>query len=437
MFKFFVAIDILRRAAKSLIKKDALKSLGVAVAVAGLTAGLADALDVDLDPTKLAEHPNRVIAHAQANLVKAVAKGAGRLAAGEKIDDVLKDGAVDMAAGVAGGVAANHIGEAYGEGNLDPLTHKALHAGLGAGLGALKNPDDLKHAMMTGAFAGAVSEVWAEVFAKDIEDVAHQTVAITDDDDEAKSIMKDWAYRQADMAKLVTVAMAGALGQDVDLAEQVADNALKNNSVLRAIAALLRSAAAKKAGQEGVKKGAKEALKKEAKEKTKDVAKKEAKEEAKRQVKEQVEGEKAPEVKDPASFEKKFDKKAVQDMDDHEFVQNIANRADKINPEKGPLVGQKKHDYAKRLGQRYQDMKGDKKNLQFEERYKDGGEWQKNMGLKDSVKPDVYNKETGQAWDYKFGNAKLGQKQVKNLQKNLPKNEDLTAANIQQVKPNQ
>lgn len=73
-----------------------------------------------------------------------------------------------------------------------------------------------------------------------------------------------------------------------------------------------------------------------------------------------------------------------------------------------------------------------------EQRYKGGREWEEGMGLKDSVVPDVYNKETGQAWDYKFGNAKLGQKQVKNLQKNLFKDTKTGAsATIHEVKPNQ
>ncbi len=43
------------------------------------------------------------------------------------------------------------------------------------------------------------------------------------------------------------------------------------------------------------------------------------------------------------------------------------------------------------------------------------------MGLKDSVKPDLYNKNTGQVFDYKFGDAKLETQQISNLQKHMPK----------------
>ena len=222
------------KAAKSLIKKDALKSLGVAVAVAGLTAGLADALDIKIDAKSLGDETAKnlqkgVIAHAKANLVKVAAKGAVKIALEDaKIEDVLLDGIKDIGIATAAGVAANHIGEAKANQDIDPVTHKIFHALLGGAQGALADPESAKKGFIAGALGSALSETLVEVLSDDIGTVIHQAHT-TGDPHERESILIDYLDRQLEIAKLLTVGVAGLLGQDVDIVQDVADNALHNN----------------------------------------------------------------------------------------------------------------------------------------------------------------------------------------------------------------
>ena len=122
-------------------------------------------------------------------------------------------------------------------------------------------------------------------------------------------------------------------------------------------------------------------------------------------------------------------------MTDHEFTQSLCNRADMKYEGKGPRVGTDKHRYAENLGKRYQKITGERESLQFEQRYKEGGEYVKGMGLKDSVIPDVFNKPKGEVFDYKFGNATLGQKQIQKLETQLPKLDD-AVVKVTEIKPN-
>jgi hypothetical protein len=128
-------------------------------------------------------------------------------------------------------------------------------------------------------------------------------------------------------------------------------------------------------------------------------------------------------------------KKPVREMSDQEFAQSIANRVDKKFEGKGAVVGTKKHEHAKKLGKRYQEMYKDKTDLKFEQRYKGGKKYERDSGdtPKGSVVPDVYNEKTGKAYDYKFGDAKLRERQQRKLKSQMPKDdyEDCTM-----IKPN-
>ncbi len=70
-----------------------------------------------------------------------------------------------------------------------------------------------------------------------------------------------------------------------------------------------------------------------------------------------------------------------------------------------------------------QEKRGLKKDLQLEQRFKEGREYRPGMGTKDSVIPDVYNPDTGMAHDYKFGTAKVTNRQREKLEKQMPKGE--------------
>lgn len=190
---------------------------------------------------------------------------------------------------------------------------------------------------------------------------------------------------------LTSVAITTALGGDVNQATVAADNALSNNA-MRAFVKLAKKLA-QKTGPSVVKKEVKKASK---------------------------EG-----VKKPA-----------KDMADREFVQNIANRADKINPGNGPRVGTQKHKYAQKIGERYQRMTGEKGDLKFETRYIKNRPWEKGDPIKNSTRPDVYNQKTGEVFDYKFGNAKLGPRQIQKLQDQMPVKLDGSKVTVTEIKPN-
>ena len=129
-------------------------------------------------------------------------------------------------------------------------------------------------------------------------------------------------------------------------------------------------------------------------------------------------------------------KKSIKQMSTEEFAQSLADRAEKtLGKGKGPELGTQKHKYAEKLGERYQQMTGDKMHLEFEVPYKNGRQWREGDGLKDHVKPDVYNPKTNEVFDHKFGGAKLETPQINRYQQQMPKNPDGTAATTTQIKP--
>lgn len=137
-----------------------------------------------------------------------------------------------------------------------------------------------------------------------------------------------------------------------------------------------------------------------------------------------------------AAFELKHNKKAVQNMTDHELAQSLANRAERKMPGgTGPEVGKLKHKYAEDVLKRYQESTGQRPDLVAEGRFKNNQEWDKGMGLKDTVRPDLYNKKTKEAFDYKFGDAEVTQGQRTRYEAQLPRNTDETPSTLTQIKP--
>ncbi len=123
-------------------------------------------------------------------------------------------------------------------------------------------------------------------------------------------------------------------------------------------------------------------------------------------------------------------------MTDEEYVQSLADRADKRFGGKGPRVGTQKHGYAQRVHERYQRMTGEREHLEAEKRFSDGRPWREGQGTKGSSRADMYNRQTNEAYDYKFGDAKLSSGQRQRYEANLPRN-DNGSANVHEVKPSQ
>lgn len=94
----------------------------------------------------------------------------------------------------------------------------------------------------------------------------------------------------------------------------------------------------------------------------------------------------------------------------------------------GPVQGSKKHSYADKLMRRYQKMTGQKTHLETETSYLGGN--QVSRGTLGSARPDVYNPQTGEVFDYKFtrnSTSPISQRQQQNNINNLPKVSSQTA----------
>ncbi|MDC6167877.1 hypothetical protein [Paucibacter sp. XJ19-41] len=94
-------------------------------------------------------------------------------------------------------------------------------------------------------------------------------------------------------------------------------------------------------------------------------------------------------------------------LSDLDFVQKIATKAESTGVRlghgaagTGPAQGIWKHDYAKRVLERYQRMTGEKIDLLAEKSYLGGV--RATYGTAGSARPDVFNPVTGQIFDYKF-----------------------------------
>jgi hypothetical protein len=121
-------------------------------------------------------------------------------------------------------------------------------------------------------------------------------------------------------------------------------------------------------------------------------------------------------------------KKAAHTMTDYDFLQRIATKAESTGVHlgkgasgTGPLQGTWKHNYAKRVLDRYQSMTGQKIHLLTEETYLNGAV--EKYGKLGSSRPDVFDPLTGTIYDYKFvkntGNGLSSAQMNKNL-RNVP-----------------
>ena len=97
----------------------------------------------------------------------------------------------------------------------------------------------------------------------------------------------------------------------------------------------------------------------------------------------------------------------VSKLSDRDFVQRIAEKAERWGIRKGygptgsgHVQGSAKHAYAEKLMKRYQSITGQRKHLEIEQSYLNGRQVQR--GTSGSARPDVYNPQTGEVFDYKF-----------------------------------
>ena len=164
------------KAAKTLATKEFLKSLAVKMATAGLTAGVMAHFDMKIPDASMADtlsNPELFLQQMTYNTVQeTVGIGVRATLGGEKLDDLLKDGLINIGAGTIAQFIATKIGAARfaqlkaGNNSLsDYMLHKMYHgilgAGRGAALAALRG-EDVGSAALGGSIGGIVAEVVAE-----------------------------------------------------------------------------------------------------------------------------------------------------------------------------------------------------------------------------------------------------------------------------------
>ncbi|OCC22946.1 hypothetical protein MB02_14365 [Croceicoccus estronivorus] len=109
-----------------------------------------------------------------------------------------------------------------------------------------------------------------------------------------------------------------------------------------------------------------------------------------------------------------------------DLVESIATRADdwgiRNGLGNGPVAGTIKHGYAEEVLTRYQRMFGDR-GLIAEARYAGGAPWQPGIPTTGSIRLDVVEgplTNPTQVWDYKFGQAKLSESRITQIQNGIP-----------------
>ena len=121
-------------------------------------------------------------------------------------------------------------------------------------------------------------------------------------------------------------------------------------------------------------------------------------------------------------------KPSTSSLTDEQFLRRIANLAERWGVRNGfgpagsgPLQGTQKHDYARRLLQRYQIATGQRQHLQTEQSFLGGR--RVSYGTPGSSRPDVFDRTTGRVFDYKFTrnpNSPISQAQQARNLANVP-----------------
>ncbi len=125
------------------------------------------------------------------------------------------------------------------------------------------------------------------------------------------------------------------------------------------------------------------------------------------------------------AFQNTKTQKQAQKMSNQEFVQSIADRAEKKVGGTGPYAGTRKHKYAEKLLERYQDMSGRRRELAAEKLFKGGKELNRGDPTRGSTRLDVVDGKERVVYDYKFvqnPGKGLRPQQIQKIQQQGPEN---------------
>ncbi len=231
------------KAAKTLANKDFLKGLAIKLASAGLTAGIAAHFDVKIPDASMSEkmsNPSLFMQHVAYNAMQeSVNIGVRATLGGEKLEDLLKDGLINIGVGSITQFMAAKIGadrwpqlQAENGSISDYMLHKMYHGILGAARGAafaaLRGEEHIGSAALGGAVGGVVAEVVAEGMRKSV--IARVNERIAKGETDQGKIYSEELARISGLGQGAAVIFATLFKCDIDQAQGAAANAVENNA---------------------------------------------------------------------------------------------------------------------------------------------------------------------------------------------------------------
>jgi len=219
---------------KELMSSESLRALAVSIAVAGISAGACEALNVetaskiDIKNAALSKAGKAMVTQSftsrvhEAGVRAATQTGVRSTIGKEDFGRVLLESARFAAADVAGGFASNKVGGEYklDDSSLNYITHKLAYGVIGAGMGALSNGE-----VLAGIIGGIVGEVTGEAFAD-----GNPEAFDTSHPDYNSEKRADYVRNGTALAQISAATVAGLLGQDPNTASRIAQTAVTENA---------------------------------------------------------------------------------------------------------------------------------------------------------------------------------------------------------------
>jgi hypothetical protein len=224
------------RVLKDITSKDALRSLAVSVAAAGLTQAIGTEFGIakpDVGVLKALSSTEVFMEYLQYNLVNAgVSTTLNATVGGQSLEEAAKCGLKSLAADTLQGIADIHIEAAHDASTLGAVTSTLSHGLSGAAAGAVLDGDPLSGA--AGAIAAKTFSRFVDVNAlkaEAYEETRQQALATGRpylEADVNRCFEKKLCFRK-EMARLTAAVAALSTGQNVDIAVHTATNAMNTH----------------------------------------------------------------------------------------------------------------------------------------------------------------------------------------------------------------
>lgn len=234
------------QAGKELISPTSMRSLAVTMASSGICQNIGEALKIDMHPglTALTDPKKQVqfMDFLQANALKTVVETPLQCLIGSvSVEDVVKNGVINLGVNTVASYASYHIGRIYADPSkpMGYFEHKALHGGIGGISGWILDSST------KGFISGTIGSIVSEVVMDERREVAKEKALdiLAKAEQEGRSL-KDGKFQlelydalssELAFAKLSSATVAALLGQDPSIAAHTGTNAVENNAIMLAV----------------------------------------------------------------------------------------------------------------------------------------------------------------------------------------------------------